>query len=132
MKTILLILLAVFFAGLSAETVVKNSAPFQFPTAVGVKGAISVQSRDISLSYKVHSGNQAVIGLSWSLPDKTPKGSITIFTLAGTKIKTFSITAQQGEVNWDISSGTKPANGVYLTTLTCGTYKKNLQILLSR
>jgi hypothetical protein len=132
MKTRFLILMAVFFAGVSAETVSKNSAPFPFPTTVGAKGFVSFQNKDISFSFKVHSGNRTIIGLSWSLPEKTQKGTISIFTLAGTKIKTFSITGQQGNVNWDLSPGTKLANGVYLATMTSGTYKKNLQILLSR
>jgi hypothetical protein len=132
MKISLLLLMAVFIAGVSGETVSKNSAAFQFPTTVGVKGGFSIQSSDLSFSYKLHSGNRAVLRLAWSLPDKAQKGTISIFTVAGTKIRTFSITEQHGEVSWDISAGKKPANGVYLATMTCGTYKTNLQILLSR
>jgi hypothetical protein len=132
MKNLFLVLMAVFSVSLYAETVSKLSAPFQFPTAVGVISGHSMQSKDVSFSYHLHSGNRSVIGLSWALPEKAEKGSISVFSLSGTKIKTIPISGNHARVNWDISGSTKLANGVYLATLTSGSYKKNLQILISR
>jgi hypothetical protein len=131
MKTFLFLLVA-FSASLFAETVSKNSAPFAFPSLLGARDAYSVQNKNMSFSYGIRSGNRAVIALSWSLPGKVETGTICIFNLAGTKLKTFSLVKHQGMVNWDISGNRKPANGVYFATLASGTQKKNLQLLLSR
>jgi hypothetical protein len=132
MKNLFLVLMAVFSVSLYAETVSKLSAPFQFPTAVGVISSHSMLSKDVSFSYNLHSGNRTMIGLSWTLPEKAEKGSISIFTLSGTKIKTFPISENHAGMTWEISGAAKLANGVYLATLTSGSYKKNLQILISR
>jgi hypothetical protein len=132
MKYFFLVLMAGVFVSLFADTVSKNSAPFAFPPSVGVIGSYSTQSQSFSFSYNIHSSNRTVIGLSWTLPERAEKGSISVYNLSGTKIKSFSISRNQASVNWDISGGAKPANGVYLATLTSGSHKKNLQILISR
>jgi hypothetical protein len=133
MKYLFLVVMAVFtVSSFAAETVFKISPQFPWPGTTGVTGGYSLQVKDFSFSYNVHFGNRAVIGLSWSLPDKASKGTISIFTLTGTKIKSFSINEPQGSVAWDISGGKKTANGLYFATLTSGTLNKNLQIFLSR
>jgi len=134
MKYLFLVLMALFSVNLLADTVSKNSAPFTFPPSAGAISRSSAQSQNISFSYNIHSGNRTVIGLSWTLPDamRTEKAMVSVYNLSGTKIKTFSITRNQANVNWDISGAAKPANGVYLATLTSGQNKKNLQILISR
>jgi hypothetical protein len=132
MKGFFLILTAAFAVNVCAETVVKNSAPFAFPASVGAIHGSSLQNKDVLFSYGTHYGSHTAIGLSWSLSVKAEMGSIAVYTLSGTKVKTFLITEQQGCVNWDITSGRRPVSGVYLATLTYGACKKNLQILLSR
>jgi hypothetical protein len=132
MKYFFLVLMAGVSVSLYAETVSKLSAPFQFPTSVGVHSSHSLQCKDLSFSYTLHSGNRAIIGLSWTLPEKAERGSISIFTLSGTKIKTIPISENHAGATWDISGAAKMANGVYLATLTSGSYKKNIQILISR
>jgi hypothetical protein len=132
MKRFFLLLTAAFAVGVCGETVVKNSAAFAFPATVGAIRASSFQNRDVLFSYSAHSGSRGVFGLSWSLPVKAEKGSIAVYTLTGTKVKTFLIREQQGSVIWDITSGKRLVSGVYIATLTSGTCKKNLQILLSR
>lgn len=134
MRTCCLILVFALSVGLHAETVSKNSAAFTFPPSVGVTSGYFTQSQNISFSYNVHSGLRSVIGLSWTLPDamRAEKGTISVYTLSGTKIRTFLISRNQTSINWDISGAAKPANGVYLAILTSGQQKKNLQILISR
>jgi hypothetical protein len=132
MKYFFLVLMAVFTVGSMADTVSKISPQFPWPVATGVIAGYSVQARDFSFSYNIHSGNQAVIRLTWSLPDKAPKGAISIFNLAGIKIKSFSINERQGSVGWNISGSKKPASGLYFATLTSGTFTKNLKIFISR
>jgi hypothetical protein len=132
MKYLFLAAAAVFTISSFADTVFKNSPQFPWPGTTGVTGGYAFQDKDFLFSYNVRSENRAVIGLSWSLPEKTSHGVISIFTLAGTKIKSFSLNERQGNVAWDISGNKKLANGLYFATLTSGTFKKNLQIFISR
>jgi hypothetical protein len=132
MKYLFLVLMAVFTISSFADVVNKTSERFQFVPFTGAKGGYPVQVNDISFSYNAHYVNRSIIGLSWSLPAKASKGTISIFTLAGTKIKSFSINERQGSVAWDISGNKKVANGLYFATLKSGTLNKNLQIFLSR
>jgi hypothetical protein len=132
MKYFFLVLMAVFSVTVFADTVSKNSAAFAFPPAVGVTSTYAAHSQNLSFTYNIHSGLRSVIGLSWTLPEMAERATVSVYNLSGTKIKSFPISMNQTSVNWDISGMAKPANGVYLATLTSGQYKKNLQILISR
>jgi hypothetical protein len=132
MKGLFLILTAFFVFGINAETVTKNSDPFAFPFPTRTIGQFSVQSKDIEFSYNLHSLNQSIVTLSWALPVKADRGSISIFTLSGIKIKTIAIAEPQGSINMGPSNGGKLPNGVYIASLSYGMCKKNIQMLISK
>ena len=129
MKGFCLLLMAALAVSLSAETVVKVSAPFAFPIAVGVTGDRSLQSTKVSFTCRTGFAGRSVIEFSWSLPGKAEKGSISVFNIAGSHIKTFSMTSQHGSVRWDFSADKKLAKGIYIATLSYGIYKQNLKIV---
>ncbi len=130
MKSLCLFLVAALSVGLFAETVVKNSVPFAFPTIVGVAGDHSLQSSKVSFACRTIVAGRSAIEFSWSLPGKAEKGSISVFTIAGSHIKTFSMTSQRGSIRWDISADKKLARGIYIAALSYGIYKQNLKIVL--
>jgi hypothetical protein len=132
MKRSLMLLLIAFFVSAYAETVTKSSAAFPWPPTSGVLAGKTGFIDNISFSYQTGIAVKNVIILSWSLPMKAEKGNIAIFTLAGTRIASFPITAAKGSVNWNIAAARKPASGVFLATLSYGTFTKNQQILISR
>jgi len=129
MKSFCLLLMTVLSVSLFAETVVKNSAPFAFPITVGVRGDHSLQSTKVSFTCRTIFAGRSVIEFSWSLPGKAGKGSISVFTIAGSRIKTFSMASQHGIVRWDISADKKLARGIYIATLSYGIHKQNLKIV---
>ena len=135
MKQGLLMFLLALSATVFAETWVKSSAPFEFWGCGCGDGVIANHSSlagGSSFTSHVGIGAKNVVNLSWSVPAKAGKGSIAIFTLAGTRVKVFPITEAKGSINWDVSAGEKTANGVYLAAFSYGTRTKNLQILISR
>lgn len=119
-------------AGIFAETVVKSSPPFQFPSAAGLRSGYAIQDNGVLFSYRARFDRSATIQIAWSLPGKMEKGNISIFSLAGCRIKEFPVSANQGSLEWNLSGSARPASGVYLATLSYGACKKNMQILLSR
>ena len=129
MKGFCLLLMAALSVSLSAETVVKISAPFAFPTAVGVSGDRSLQSTKAAFACRTVFTGRSIIEFSWSIPGKAANGSISVFTIAGAHVKTFSMASQHGSVRWDLSSGKKLARGIYIATLSYGIYKQNLKIV---
>jgi hypothetical protein len=129
MKGFCLLLMAAFSVNLYAETVTKISAPFAFPTTSGVTGDRSFQSTKASFTCRTGFAGRSMIEFSWSLPGKAEKGSISVFTIAGSHIKTFSMTSQCGSVRWDLSASKKLARGIYIATLSYGIHKQNLKIV---
>ncbi len=118
--------------GIFAETVVKNSPAFQFPASVGVNSGYSIQDNGVLFTSRTGLANRDAVEIAWSLPGTIDKGHISIFTIAGCKIKDFSITRNQGSLEWNFSGSAHLASGVYLATLSFGLCKKNMQILISR
>jgi hypothetical protein len=118
------------FSLFAAETVIKNSAPFSFPLTVGVKWKQSPQGKEASFVSRSHCMGRKVVEFSWSLPGKTEKGTISIFTIAGSRIKTFSVNAPEGSIRWEISTDKKVAKGIYFARLTYGKNTKNLKFFV--
>jgi hypothetical protein len=114
-----------------AETAVKSSAPFSFPTVVGVAWKVSSSGKDLSFVGHTRFSGRKIVELSWSMPGTMEKGSISIFNLAGATIKTFPVGSREGSVLWDAGSGKKAAKGIYFAKLTCGNYKKNVKIIIN-
>lgn len=132
MKGLCLFLLAALSVSLFAETVVKISAPFAFPTAVGVTAGQSSLDGAASFICKPHFGGKNAVLFSWSLPLASGKGTISIFTVRGTKIRSFAVTTHQGSMQWDVSKEGRLANGTYLASLSYGIYTRTSKIILYR
>jgi hypothetical protein len=118
---------AVRFA--AAETVVKSSAPFSFPITVGISGNNLLQSANEIFLYNSHMAGNKTVELSWSLPVMAKTGTISIFTVAGVKVKTFAITSRSGRVVWDLTQG-RIGKGVYCATISYGPSTKNLKLVI--
>jgi hypothetical protein len=129
MKVRLLLLTAALFACLFAETVVKDSAPFPFPTVTGV---LTNQLQHVSFVSKSQWMGANTIAFAWSIPANAKKGNITIYNVLGAQVKTFSLTAPQGMVEWDLSAGRTVASGIYFARLSYGSVTKNLTVVLYR
>jgi hypothetical protein len=133
MKLPYFLLIGVLCSGLLAETVVKNSAAFSFPTTVvGILAGNALQNKESFFVGSASLAGRKTVTLSWSLPVKTARGTITIFSLSGAKIKSFPIATPQGYVTWDIGGMGRVANGLCFATLSCGSIKKNLHLMLCR
>jgi hypothetical protein len=114
----------------ASETVVKSSAPFSFPTTVGITTAPSQFQKGLSFNANVHcAGNKSVL-LSWSLPGVPEKGTISIFSLSGSKIQTYSVNSRTGSVQWKLASDKKIAKGIYFARIMSGTYSKNIKLAI--
>jgi hypothetical protein len=130
MNTRFLLLVVAFFSVLSAETVTKTSPAFSFPSAVGVIGARSFQSNDAVFHYRTIGVAGTNVEISWSLSVQAAQGSISIFNVSGSRVKTFAVASRNGKVQWDISNGGKPARGIYFAALSYGACKKKCTIVL--
>jgi hypothetical protein len=130
MTTRFLFLVVAFFSVLSAETVTKNSPPFAFPSVVGVIGTRSLQSGGAVFHLRPIGIAGTKMEISWSLPVRALQGSISIFNVSGSRVKTFTIVSPSGRVQWDISNGNKAARGIYFAALSYGACKKNCTVVL--
>ncbi|MGB7568043.1 MAG: hypothetical protein WBM07_09295 [Chitinivibrionales bacterium] len=129
MKPIAILVLFLCVIGAKAsETVVKSSVPFSFPTVVGVTWKISSNGKDLSFVSQTRYSGKKFVEFSWSVPGATEKGSISIFNVAGLKIKTFPVASREGSVRWDVLADKKIGIGIYFAKLVCGVYKKNIKI----
>jgi hypothetical protein len=132
MKQFVLLIIAMCTIALFAsETVTKSSAPFAFPLTVGVAWKQTFQGKNISFASQSSLRGRKVVEFSWSLSGNNEKGDISVFNLAGARVKSFSVSSRNGNVQWDVASGKKAAKGVYFAKLTCGTFQKSLKIIIN-
>lgn len=103
-------------AGITAETVVKNSAPFQFPVIVGVANSEWMKVNQTAFSVKSSFAAAGALTFSWSVPQKAARGSIALFTISGVKVKTVAITKPSGLIT--LSNRDLPAAGIYFAKLS--------------
>jgi hypothetical protein len=117
---------------LYAETTVKNSAPFSFPTTVGVMTAGSlVSASEATFTGRTHFSRANAIDFSWSLTSTAKKGSIAIFTVSGACVTTIPIASQSGSSAVDISGG-KLAHGIYFAKLAYGSFERTVNFIVYR
>jgi hypothetical protein len=112
------------------ETVVKLSAPFSFPAGVGISGNHLFQN-NVLFSCNSQINGKKTVELSWSLPAEAENGSISIFSMTGCKVKTFSISSHVGKVEWNIAGSKKIGKGVYFASISYGPSKKNLKLVIN-
>jgi flagellar hook assembly protein FlgD len=126
-----MVLLAFYVSGLFAsEVVVKSSAPFSFPTTVGVAWKVSLAGKDLSFVSQTRSFGRKTVEFSWAIPGAAEKGFISVFNVKGAKLKTFSLASREGTVQWDVAVDKRVGNGIYFAKLVYGAYKKNIKIAI--
>jgi hypothetical protein len=116
----------------AAETVTKYSAQFTFPTTVGVIRECVFQDREVSFVCTPHLLGSDKIEVSWAIPSRVTKGSVSFFTLSGSLVKSFPISSSIGRLEWNIGADKKIGGNIYLVTLSTGTYKKNIKLVIYR
>jgi len=127
----LVVFLSAGYCFSAPETVVKMSAPFSFPATVGVLGGRMFQSSHAIFVCTSRLTGRNIVELSWSLPPSAKYGTISIFTVSGSKIKTFSIGSPSGAVEWDITESKKIGKGVYFASISYGMSKRNLKLVIN-
>lgn len=115
------------FQLLSAETVLKMSASFSFPS-VGNQ-LPSLQNKGTVLVFNKKGSFGRTVLLAWSIPENNVKGTIRVYALSGALIKTFQINNRQGLITWNFQNS-YVSNGIYLTILSCGPFSKSIKMLL--
>lgn len=124
-------LVLLFASGsLFAQLVEKLSASFTFPstiTAVAGKQVSPMQASFFRTAGNVlHKG---IVTLEWNVPATSEKGHISVYSVSGVLAKNLVLTRNQGSLQCDMS---KSATGIYLVTLSYGSYRQNLKLALYR
>jgi hypothetical protein len=131
MKQFTMIMVFFAFGVIASEIVTKSSAPFSFPTTVGVVWKNTVNENNASFISQTRRSGKNIVEFLWSFSSKVDKGNISVFNLSGSRIKMFSVSSREGSVQWDIYAGKKIAQGIYFAKLTCGNFKKDLRIIIN-
>ena len=126
------LILAFAFSCLYAETTVKSSVPFSFPTTVGLMTAGRlVSASEATFTGRTRFSGANSIDFSWSLTSTAKNGSIVLFRVSGARVKTIPIASQSGSIAVDISGG-KLAHGIYFAKLAYGTFEKTINFIVYR
>jgi hypothetical protein len=126
------LILALVFSCLYAETTVKSSVPFSFPTTVGLMtGGRLASVNEASFAGRTRFSSATAIDFSWSLTSTAKKGSFAIFTVSGACVKTIPIATQSGSIAVDISGG-KLAHGIYFAKLAYGSFERTINFIVYR
>jgi hypothetical protein len=123
------LILAFAFSCLYAETTVKSSVPFSFPTTVGLRtGGRLVSASEATFTGRTRFSSSNAIDFSWSLTSTAKKGSIAIFAVSGACVKTIPIASQSGSIAVEISGG-KLAHGIYFAKLAYGSFERTINFI---
>jgi hypothetical protein len=114
------------------ETITASSNPFSFPPFVGIRDGQSADHLSYFSFSKASLKSNKVI-FSWAMPmlQKNEFGTISIYSLLGRKVKTFTLTSRAGSLVWQMNPSEKMA-GVYIARFAFGSYKHNLKLILSK
>ena len=130
LKSRILVLLMVLGIFAAPENIVKTSTvPFSF-LGTGVVWGISSKASGMNFTCKRSFAGSGVISISWSIPSAVKAGAakISVFTVSGKMVKSFGVASQSGTVEFKPGLG-KMSEGVYISTLTYGTFKKSLKMV---
>jgi|GEM_PF-572149 hypothetical protein len=125
--------LLLIFSAATADIITATSNSFSFPALTGIRNG-NVITR--AATYFRHSGfspKSGIVTFMWSLPPQpnVERGNIAIYSMRGQRVKTFSISAASGVVNWRTSEK-EGLGGVYVAKLTYGSQKQNLKLILCK
>jgi hypothetical protein len=113
---------------LFAQVVEKSSASFTFPT--NLTSAMGKQVAPGQATFFRTTGNisrKGVFTVEWSVPTSASQGRISVYSISGVLIKNLVLTKNQGSLQCDLS---RSATGIYLATISYGTYRQNLKLAL--
>jgi hypothetical protein len=131
-KTIIegLALLLLTLIPVTGQTITASSNVFTFPNAVGIRNNTSAANM-LHSDYFVVSATPGTVNFAWSvIPQSSAKiGIITVYSLLGRTIKTFSISSKAGMLSWKAPDRTTPS-GIYIARLSYGSVMQNLKLVL--
>ena len=113
------------------ETIVKLSAQFSFPPSVGILCYHSFQANNVSFLSNTQINGKKAVEFSWSFPGAAKNGNISIFSMNGSKLKTFPVISQTGKVVWNFAESKKVGKGVYFASISYGSNKQNLKLFIN-
>jgi hypothetical protein len=124
-------LVLLFASGLLfAQVVQKLSASFTFPTTLTyVKGRLVSPAQASFFRTAGITSRKGIVTLEWSAPAASEQGRISVYSVSGVLVKNLVLTKNQGSLQCDLS---RSATGIYLATLSYGSYRQNLKLALYR
>jgi hypothetical protein len=111
-----------------AETVEKNSAEFSFPTVTSVRESGNVPGAASLFSITTSSAGKRNLSFAWSVAGTAKKGTISLYTLSGLKIRTIPVSSATGAVSLDLPSK-RIASGLYFATMSFGDFEKTINFI---
>jgi hypothetical protein len=112
------------------QIVEKYSSSFAFPlTLTSVNGMRSAADQP-SFFRTVHCfAQKGIVTFYYGVPSNASQGYIAMYLVSGELVKKFMLLKSHGSVQCDLSHA--PA-GLYLASISCGTYRHTLKLALSR
>jgi hypothetical protein len=124
-------LVLLFASGLLfAQVVEKLSASFTFPTTLtSVTGRQASAMQPTFFRTAGNISRKGIVMLQWSVPTSATQGRISVYSVSGLLVKNLVLTKNEGSVQCDLSHS---AAGIYLATISYGSYRQNLKLALYR
>ena len=121
--TLSIFIVAVFAV---AETLTKDSAPFEFPVTGIEKKGIKSFNKAVLTSRLVA---DQVAAISWSIPDVVLNGELSLYSPSGALLKSFPVSRNKGTVLWDLGKD-GASHGVYVAAIQAGSYRNEFIIAI--
>jgi hypothetical protein len=115
------------WSALFAQVVEKNSASFTFPLTTSVVPGKTTAVQQSFFRMAGRSLSKGIVTLEWGTVQGATKGFISIYAVSGALVRKIPLTKHQGTAQCDLS---RAGAGVYLVTITYGTYRQNLKLAL--
>lgn len=114
---------------LLAQTVEKLSASFTFPLTLTAAPGKVVTPAALSFFHIGSKVQKGKIMLQWTVSSSVQQGSISIYSLTGALVKKVALSSSHGTTYCDLQ---KAAPGIYLATISYGTFRQNQKFALYR
>lgn len=114
---------------LLAQTVEKLSASFTFPLTLTTAGGKAIAPVPVSFFHVASKAQKGKIMLQWTVSSPAVSGAISIYSLSGALVKKVALKSNYGTMQCDLQ---KAAPGIYLASISYGTFRQNLKFALYR
>jgi hypothetical protein len=114
---------------LLAQTVEKLSASFTFPLTLTTFGGKATSPMPVSFFHVASKVQKGKMMFQWTVSSSAPSGTISIYSLSGALVKKVTLTSNHGTMLCDLQ---KAAPGIYLASISYGSYHQNLKLALHR